>query len=78
MTYSRVRDDVIEFSSSFFPHAVATGARARGCFTCTHFHGNLFCTHVLCERNGGRSVVGVPIQGCAYWEREPGSDDDCA
>jgi len=30
----------------------------------------------LCEHNGGRHVIGVPAMGCAFWQREPGSDDD--
>jgi len=31
---------------------------------------------MLCERDGGRHVVGVPAMGCAFWEREPRSDDE--
>ncbi len=30
----------------------------------------------VCERDGGRYKVGVPAQGCAFWEREPGTDDE--
>jgi hypothetical protein len=50
-------------------------ARARGCLTCTHFHGQFYGGHVLCERDAVRYVVGVPAQGCAFWQREPGADD---
>jgi hypothetical protein len=60
----------------FTPFQIATSARARGCLTCTHFHGQFYCEHVLCERDGGRSVVGVPAMGCAFWEREAGTDDE--
>jgi len=62
--------------SYFNPFRAESPARARGCYTCTHFQGQFFCEHVLCQRNGGRSVVGVPAQGCAYWQREPGADDE--
>ena len=29
--------------------------------------------HLLCERDGGRHVVGVPAMGCAFWQQEPGT-----
>jgi hypothetical protein len=29
---------------------------------------------VLAKRNGARKVVGVPRDGWAFWEREPGAD----
>jgi len=51
-------------------------ARARGCLTCTHFRGRFFCDHLLCERDGGRHVVGTPRDGCAFREGEPGADDE--
>jgi hypothetical protein len=60
----------------FTPFQLITPARAKGCLTCTHFHGQFFCQHVLCERECARKVVGVPSQGCAFWEREPGADDE--
>lgn len=60
----------------FTPHRADNPARARGCFTCTHFHGQFYGEHVLCERNGARKVMGAPAMGCAFWEREPGSDDE--
>ena len=31
--------------------------------------------HVVCERSLGRQVIGQHLHGCAYWQREPGSDD---
>ncbi|HEV3018859.1 MAG TPA: hypothetical protein VGY49_07550 [Burkholderiaceae bacterium] len=60
----------------FTPFQATAPARARGCLTCTHFHGQFYCGHVLCERDRARYVVGVPAQGCAFWEREPGADDE--
>jgi len=34
----------------FQPYKVETGARERGCFTCTHFQGQFFCEHVVCVK----------------------------
>jgi len=48
----------------FNPHALVTGARARGCYTCASFQGRFFAEHVLCERNGGQ-----PLMGCAFQQR---------
>jgi hypothetical protein len=60
---------------TFAPYRPLDPARARGCLTCTHFSGQFYGGHLLCERDAGRYVVGVPTMGCAFWEREPGSDD---
>ena len=62
--------------ATFNPHATGSRARERGCFTCTHFHGRCLAEHLLCEHRGGRHVIGTPTLGCAYWEREPGADDE--
>lgn len=62
--------------ASFQPYRGYTGARARGCFTCQHFRGQYFCDHLVCEHRGGTHVIGRPLMGCAYWEREPGADDE--
>jgi len=40
------------------------------------FHGIFYAEQQLCERKRGRQVVGTPRIGCAFWEREPGSDDE--
>jgi hypothetical protein len=61
---------------TFTPHRTESPARSRGCLTCTHFHGQFYSGHVRCERDGGRRVVAVPREGCAFWEREPGADDE--
>jgi hypothetical protein len=60
----------------FTPYRADSPARARGCLTCTNFHGQFYAEHLLCERDGGRYVVGVPAMGCAFWEREPGPNDE--
>jgi hypothetical protein len=39
--------------------------RISPCLTCTHFHGQFYGRHLLCERDAGRYVVGVPAMGCA-------------
>jgi hypothetical protein len=60
----------------FTPFRVESPTRTRGCWTCCNFNGRFFCGHVLCERDSGRHVVGVPIAGCAFWMRAIGSDDE--
>lgn len=59
----------------FSPHALAIGARARGCLTCEFFRGEFFGGHVVCERFEKPRVIGDARIGCAYWMREPASDD---
>jgi len=61
----------------FSPYAAASSvpARARGCYTCAYWHGTFYAEHLLCERNGGRQVIGQPLMGCAFWERAAGADD---
>lgn len=60
----------------FRPIPLYEGARARGCLTCTYFRGQWAACHVVCERFEKPRVVGTATMGCAYWEREPGSDDE--
>jgi len=61
----------------FTPFRQTDPARARGCLTCTHFHGQFYAAHLLCERESRwPRVIGVPAQGCAFWQREPGADDE--
>jgi hypothetical protein len=50
--------------------------RARGCLTCSSFQGRFYGGHLLSERDGGRRVVAVPREGCAFWMREIGADDE--
>jgi len=52
----------------FTPFRSESPARARGCLTCTHWHGQFFSGHVLCEREPRwLRVVGLPAMGCAFW-----------
>ena len=44
--------------------------------TFQHFQGRFYAGHLLCERDSGRYVVGVPAMGCTFWERDPGADDE--
>jgi hypothetical protein len=60
----------------FTPHQPVSQARARGCFTCQHFHGGLMAGHVICEHRGVVQVIESPRMGCAFWQREPGADDE--
>jgi hypothetical protein len=46
-----------------------------GCFTCRHF-GERVDVAVWCARPGGEHVRSQAERGCAFWEREPGADDD--
>ena len=67
---------MIEASGYFRPLPLYTGARQRGCFTCAHFHGRYYSGHLICEHRGGVQIIGTPRNGCAYWERGPGADDE--
>ena len=62
--------------SNFTPHRVESPARARGCLTCTHFLGRYYCGDVVCEREKAVKVIAVASMGCAFWQREPGADDE--
>jgi hypothetical protein len=66
----------MEATAYFTPFRVESPARAKGCLTCTNFLGRYYCGHVVCERDRGRHVVGVPAMGCAFREREPSADDE--
>lgn len=50
-----------------------------GCWTCTHWRGEFICggAHIVCHYWPDReSVIQGMDQGCAFWEREPGGDDE--
>lgn len=59
----------------FSPHALAVGARERGCLACEYFRGLRSGAHVVCERFERESVIGDAKFGCAYWMRAVGADD---
>lgn len=51
----------------------------RACRYCTHLVGwddPETERYALCRRSGTLMVRAQPELGCAFWEREPGSDDD--
>jgi len=56
-------------------HPSRLHARER-CFTCANFQGRLMALHVVCELRDGLDIVGRPRNACAFWEREPGTDDE--
>jgi hypothetical protein len=55
----------------FNPHTEHPG----GCFTCRYF-GERVDVAVWCARPGGEHVRSQAERGCAFWEREPGTDDE--
>ena len=59
----------------FTPHALAIGARERGCLTCEHFRGEFLADHVVCEQQDKPRVIGDARIGCAFWLRAIGADD---
>ena len=59
----------------FNPHALAVGARERGCLTCDFFRGQCSGGHIVCERFEKDRVIGDAGIGCAYWMRAIGADD---
>jgi hypothetical protein len=52
-----------------------------GCWTCVHYRGELVArgAHTVCRQVPDRpNVIASPRGGCAFWEREVGSDDEIA
>ena len=45
-----------------------------GCYTCRYF-GERRDPAVWCANPGGEHLRSQAERGCAFWEREPGSDD---
>jgi hypothetical protein len=48
----------------------------RPCWYCHWWGGTSGSAHSLCERPGGTAKKAQPRTGCAFYEREPGVDDD--
>ena len=46
-----------------------------GCYTCRYF-GERVGVAVWCAKPGGEHHRSQAHLGCAFWEREPGTDDD--
>ena len=51
------------------------GERPGGCFTCRWF-GHRVDVAVWCGKPGFGHVRSQAERGCAFWQREPGSDDE--
>lgn len=47
-----------------------------GCYTCRYFLGRYNGQALLCEMPPSRHCPSLPASGCAFWEREPGADDE--
>jgi hypothetical protein len=49
----------------------------RPCWQC-HWFGYLMAEnpHGICVRPSNLAMIPMPAHGCAFWEREPGTDDD--
>ena len=56
-------------SETFNPAAERPG----GCFSCRWF-GHHVGVAVWCAQPGGEHVRSQAERGCAFWQREPGSD----
>ena len=58
----------------FSPHG-----QPRPCWHCKSFGAMIYGgTAALCWRPGAVPVQAQPREGCAFWEREPGADDEQA
>lgn len=52
-------------------------AAERPCWHCQRFGGLVYQdTAARCLREAGVAIVAQPRYGCAFWVREPGSDDE--
>jgi len=67
---------------TFSPWVDHNGARALGCYTCAHWHGEFArggSGHVLCRRGDPFLFVpGIAKNGCVFWMRATGGDDQCS
>ena len=55
----------------FSPHV-----QARPCRWCRFFVGMDACGSAVCRQGGYTFLQAAPQRGCAFFEREPGADDD--
>ena len=52
-------------------------ADTRSCYTCRYFQGRFNGEVLLCDDpRFPAHCPSLPKQGCAFWQREPGSDDE--
>jgi hypothetical protein len=62
---------------TFNPNQRHEGPRKRGCFTCGYWGGSYYRGRMVCDRNRPwRHIPGQPEQGCAFWMRATGADDE--
>jgi hypothetical protein len=64
---------------TFSPWVDHKGARSRGCNTCDHWWGEFTkgSHHIVCEKDyPWHHVPGDAKNGCAFWMRAIGSDDE--
>lgn len=55
-------------------HSILMQGRNKPCSHCTHFGGLIAGgAHAWCLQ--AKQVQANPKAGCAYWQREPGTDD---
>ena len=53
------------------------GGEGRPCWHCVHYGGLTGeGTCAVCLKGPGLLVRSLPANGCAFWEREIGADDD--
>lgn len=57
------------------PSFNAFGDHVGGCYTCAYFGERLEGDTVKCAKPGDEHVRAQAHQGCAFWQREPGTDD---
>lgn len=73
----RVREMVSKWNqmltgATFNPSAEHPG----GCYTWRYFGGRLNGDTVRCAKPGNEHVRSQAMLGCAFWQREPGADDN--
>jgi hypothetical protein len=59
-----------------FRLGLTAGRAGGGCYTCRHFRGERQGPHTVCREDAMPIVIAIPKRGCAFWEREPGADDE--
>jgi hypothetical protein len=62
-------------SMNFGP-GVTSAEQGGGCYTCRYFYGEYMGPHTVCRKDAAPMVTAIPKRGCAFWEREPGADDE--
>ncbi|HEV8552516.1 MAG TPA: hypothetical protein VGR65_03890 [Casimicrobiaceae bacterium] len=62
-------------TTAAFHHVNVFADHPGGCYTCRWF-GERIDVAVWCGKPGQSHVRSQADRGCAFWEREPGADDD--